>query len=331
VRVPRLYIPGLPFVLLFAAFALYSPILIEHSDLITSPRQIYVVTRVGYGLESFLSTLCVYIGFIILLFQPKQGRLRMTAFVLLAMIIIFIHGSKGQIFAFLLIWLYFVAFVRGRRFGVGRLFWLGLVSSLMLSALFYVTFPQELGEELIEAVASYSAEYTRNATLVIDDGTLDPQMGRLAAENEFYALIPRQIFPDKPRDFGYFWLANRYFPSRFQDEAGAPTFGLGALYADFGPFAIFYYALSNLLSGMALKILVTRMQQRPDAGTFILLLSFLDVPLLPTGLDTPLVVYYLIALIVKSLSPPVIERREPQPTVAEPLIRPLQGGPLTNL
>jgi hypothetical protein len=68
-RMPRIRIPGLPYVLLILAFALYAPVLVEHRELLTSPREIYALTRVGYGLESILSTFCINVGFILILFQ----------------------------------------------------------------------------------------------------------------------------------------------------------------------------------------------------------------------------------------------------------------------
>jgi hypothetical protein len=299
-RTPRIAVRGMPYIFLLLAIALYSPVLVEHPDMLLSPRDIYMVTRVGYGIESFLSTLCVYIGFILLLFRKEKNRLFDTVFVVAGTAVLYFHGSKGQFVGLLLIWLYFVAFVKGRRYGVGRLIALGLGSAALLATLFYFTFSAYFRQNLIIAIASYASEYTANATLVIDDSSLDPQLGRLSLENSIYAFIPREIFPEKRKDFGSLWLASRYYPTRYQDENGAPAFGMGFYYADFGVFAIVYYALSELLAGIVLKILVTRLQHRPDAGTFVLFLNFMDVPLVPTGIGFPLIFYYVIALVVKS-------------------------------
>jgi|SRR5579859_234977 len=301
-KAPRVAFRGMPFVFLLLAIALYSPVLFEHPNLLTSPREIYMVTRVGYGIESFLSTFCIYIGFILLLFRKEKNRLFDTVFIFAGFAILYLHGSKGQFVGLLLIWLYFVAFVKGRHFGIRRLAMLGIGSTALLAALFYFTFSAYFRQNLIVAIASYASEYTRNATLIIDDNSMEPQLGRLTLESSFYAFIPREIFPDKRKDFGALWLANRYYPSRYQDENGAPAFGLGFYYADFGAFAIVYYVLSELVAGILLKVLATRLQHRPDAGTFVLFLNFMDVPLVPTGIGFPLILYYLIALIVKSLS-----------------------------
>jgi oligosaccharide repeat unit polymerase len=292
----------MPFAFLLLAIALYSPVIIEHPTLLTSPRDIYIVTRVGYGIESFLSTLCVYIGFILLLFRKEKNRLLGSVFILASVVVLYLHGSKGQFVGLLLIWLYFAAFVKGRRFGVGRLAALGIGSTVLLATLFYFTFSAYFRQNLIVAIASYASEYTRNASLVIDDSNMEPQLGRLTLENSAYAFIPRKLFPEKRKDFGTLWLANKYYPVRYQDESGAPAFGMGFYYADFGAFAIVYYVISELFAGIFLKILATRLQRRPDAGTFVLFLDFMDVPLVPTGLGFPLILYYLIAQIVKIIS-----------------------------
>jgi hypothetical protein len=249
-RMPQIRIAGLPYILLIFACALYAPVLMEHPDLLASPREIYALTRVGYGLESILSTFCIYVGFILVLFRQDgtvRGRL---AYAVVASGILYMHGSKGQVLVLFLIWLYFSAFVQGRAFSMGRLVLLGSATTVTVITLFYLTFPDNLREDLVGSIAGYSSEYTRNAVLVIDDNTLEPQMGRLALENSFYAFIPRQLFPEKRKDFGFLWLANRYYPERFQDERGAPAFGLGLEYADFGIFTIVYYVLSQLLAGL---------------------------------------------------------------------------------
>jgi high-affinity K+ transport system ATPase subunit B len=75
------------------------------------------------------------------------------------------------------------------------------------------------------------------------------------------------------------------------------------LYADFGAFAIVYYCMASLLAGASMKVLVTRLRRRPDAGTFLLLLVFLDVGLIPTGAGgLPLILYYGLAHVANGLA-----------------------------
>lgn len=303
IRMPVLRLPGIPYGLLALAGALYAPVLVEHLDLLSSPREIYALTRTGYGVQSFLSTCLVYVGFILLLSKPQVSRGSRFLYIVAALAILYMHGSKGQIFAFFLIWLYFAAFVQRRVFDARRLVVLGIGTTILMTCLFYLTFPDSLRDDLLSSIAGYSSEYTRNATLVIDDSSLDPQYGRLMLEDNFYSFIPRAFYPDKRKDFGSLWLASHYYPARFQDERGAPAFGLGVEYADFGVFAIIYYAGVQLVFGILAKILIDALARRPNPGDFVFLLVFLDVPLIPTGTGFPLPMYYLIALLVKCLDP----------------------------
>jgi hypothetical protein len=109
------------------------------------------------------------------------------------------------------------------------------------------------------------------------------------------------LYPDKRKDFGSLWLANKYYPDRFQDDRGAPAFGLGVLYADFGLFAIVYYVVGELLTGFVLGILAATLRHSPDAGYFFLFAIFMDVPLMPTGTGFPLVIYYVLAHLMRVL------------------------------
>jgi hypothetical protein len=300
-RVPKLRLPGLPQLFLILAFALYLPVLIEYRDLLGSPREIYALTRTGYGVQSFLSTFCIYVGFILKLFSPRVTRRSILVYFALASVLLYMHGSKGPIFSLLLVWLYFAAFVQQHRFGIGRVIGLGLVSSTVLIGLFALTSSRDLQNDFFSSIAGYSSEYTRNAMIVIDDNDLILQGGRLSLENTFYSLIPREIFPDKRKDFGSLWLANKYYPERFQDERGAPAFGLGVLYADFGVFAILYYAIGEFLWGLSLGILAAELRRTRDPGNFFLFVIFMDVALIPTGTGFPLIIYYALAHLMKMI------------------------------
>jgi hypothetical protein len=303
VRTPRISVPGAPFVVLAMGVLLYAPILIRFPGLIFSPRQIYELTRSGFGIHFYLSSFAVYFGMILLFFSPKARLASISVFVLVSLILLYLHGSKGQVLNLLLIALYFLVFVKGRHFNLARLAGLGAVFGSVILGLFYLGYSEEARKDLLIEIAGY-AEYTRNAAMVIDDATLDPQMGRLAAESKIFVIVPRAVFPDKPKDYGAFWLAKRYFPDRFELDVGAPDFGLGLLYADFGVFAVVYYFVSAFLAGVVMKVLVTRLRRQPDPGTFLLLLVFLDVGVIPTGGGgVPLIFFYGLAYAANCLAP----------------------------
>jgi hypothetical protein len=301
IRTRRITVPLMPVLLLLCSLALYAPVLIEFAEFITSPREIYAATRIGYGALFFLSTFVLYFAFILLLFSGRISRTYLWLFALAALIILYLHGSKVQVLSLFLIGLYFVVFVKGRRFGFGQLLGLGAGVSAMVLTLFYLTFPATMREDFVLSLASY-AEATRFGAKVMDDPTLQPQLGRLALESNFYGVVPRALVPDKPRDFGTFWLTSRYAPERFEAATGSPDFGLGVPYADFGVFAIVYHVLGQLLAGILLKVLVTRLRLQPDAGTFVLFLVFMGVPLIPTGSGVPLILYFALAHVAKVFS-----------------------------
>jgi hypothetical protein len=302
VKVPRIRIPGAPFFLLGLAVLLYAGVLIKFPSLLVSPRQIYELTRSGFGLQFFLSAFAVYFGLILLLFSPRTNKALAVIFTLVSLLVLYLHGSKGQLLNFFLVVLYFLVFVAGKRFDFKRVVGLAMGTICLISSLFYITSYGSEIPDLVLDMANY-AEYTRNAAMIIDDQTLAPQMGRLAAESKLYIMVPRALFPDKPKDYGGFWLVKRYYPNKFELDAGAPDFGLGFLYADFGAFAIVYYCMASLLAGASMKVLVTRLRRRPDAGTFLLLLVFLDVGLIPTGAGgLPLILYYGLAHVANGLA-----------------------------
>lgn len=300
-KIPKLKLPGMPYLMLTLAALLYAPILIEYSRFLTNPRQIYTLTRTGYGTEFFLSSFAVYLALIMLLFSGTRRRGLKALFVIVAIVLLGLHGSKGQVLNFLLIGLYFAVFVRQARFSFARMAAVVSVVSAVILVLFYITFSGAVRDDLLGAIAGYS-DYTRNAMLVMDDGTLPLQDGRLTLEEAAYSLVPRALFPNKPKDFGALWLAERYFPTRFEGDAGAPAFGIGVGYADFGLFSIVYYAVCWMISGMFMRVLVARLRARPDAGTFVLLLVMLEVPLIPAGAAVPLLAYYLCAVGVRCVS-----------------------------
>jgi hypothetical protein len=300
-RIPKLVIPGAPYLVLLAGLALYTPILIKYSQYISDPRRIYALTRTGYGLEFFLSSFAIYLALVLLLFSGKRHTPLRFLFMGIASLLLYLHGSKGQVLYFFLILLYFVVFVKQVRFGPARMMTVvaGLVAVII--ALFYLTFSPAGRADFLESIAGYS-DYTRNAMLVIDDPRLPIQYGRLTFQESAYALVPRTLFPEKPRNFGALWLAQRYFPERYAADTGAPAFGIGVGYADFGYLAFIYYAVTWMVAGMFMKVLVTRLKERPDAGTFVLLLVMLQVPLIPAGAKVPLLAYYMCALGVRCIS-----------------------------
>src|SRR4029077_14058034 len=96
------------------ACAVYAPVLFEFREFLLSPRQIYELTRTGYGPETFVSSTLAYLGIIFILFTRRS--VFMKAFVITAAsVLIAFHGSKGQILNVLLLLLLFQVYVRRKK------------------------------------------------------------------------------------------------------------------------------------------------------------------------------------------------------------------------
>jgi hypothetical protein len=268
---------------LLSAYLLYLPILIEYKEFILSPRDIYTHTRTGYGLQFFLSTTLVYIAFILYLFKENRRCYGIYIFSILCIFILLMHGSKIQILALAFIYLFYLVYVKQKVYTFFTFVFYGSVFTIMVAVLFYVTLPATMKINFIKGVSAYSS-YTRNAMLVIDSD-MKPQMGRLTAESQIFSRVPRAIYPDKPKDFADFYLAKVFFREWFEADTGSPSFGMvGRPYADFGIFAIFYIVFVSFITGVLLKMFMTRLRRYRNPFDFILVLFFSGVGLIPLGI-----------------------------------------------
>jgi hypothetical protein len=66
-------------------------------------------------------------------------------------------------------------------------------------------------------------------------------------------------------------------------DEGAPDFGIGVQYADFGAFAIVYLALFAMLRGWLARIFVTRLDRSRHPADFLLLAFMAGLSVLPVG------------------------------------------------
>lgn len=273
----------LPWALVLLGIALYTPILIEFSGLWLHPREIYIQTRTGYGVWFFGSSFAVNLAFVIYLFKSEKTRLGTITFFSCCAIIIFLHGSKGQIVTLLMIWVLYRIYVDGKSLTARRALLTGGMIALILFAAFAMfQSTVENIQDLLESLLRYS-DYTQNAMIVIDDTNVDRHWGKLLLENEFYSRVPRAIVPDKPKNFGEFSLAERYYPDWFDSDTGSPSFGIGFQYADFGPFTIFLLMAWYALTAWLAKSLIAILRLRPHPSYFIVLLLFCGIEMMPLG------------------------------------------------
>jgi hypothetical protein len=291
-RVPPLKLPFMapqgagnplaPYLVLAAAIALYLPVLLEFRSDLATPRLIYEQTRSGYGVYFFLSTTLCYMALILLLFKRRLRKLELTLFVIVCLVFLWLHGSKNQMLLVFFILSAHWVYVRKQRISLARFAVFGAFLVAVGGALFLLTNPVLLlGNEGLQGIAGYS-DYTRNGMLVIDSD-LGPLYGKLTLEQEIYSRIPRQLFPNKPNDFGALYLAAHFYPDAFNRDNGAPAFSFGTALADFGVLALPIWMFANLLAGILLKIFVTGVRRYADPGNFTLTLFASGLTLIPVS------------------------------------------------
>lgn len=286
----------IPWIFLGLAFLLYLPILIEFKDSLLDPRYIYEQTRTGYGIQFFGSALLTNCALLLFLLSARRFHF---IFIVLLIGFTLLKGSKGQILTGVLIYVIWAVYVLRKRFDVKRTIVGAALVSTMLAGSFVLNYRGEI-DSLVLTVASYS-DYNRNASMILEDQGAPIYYGQLNFENIIYSKIPRALWPDKPKNFGAFLLAETYYPFLFELDQGAPSFGIGIYFADFGTLAYFFIAGANFFTGRMLRYFTTLCERHASVFSFIMLLFFADVTLLPVGVGYFLFEYLLLAACLQKL------------------------------
>lgn len=276
---PRDIVPApMPWLLLAAAFVLYLPIFIEFKDSLLDPRYIYEQTRTGYGIQFFGSALLTNCALILFLLSKRRYHF---LFIILLIGFTLSKGSKGQVLTDILIYVVWSIYVLGKRFGIRKTLFASIGLSVFLSAVFVLNFRGEI-DSLPLTIASYS-DYNRNAALIIEDRNAPLYYGRLCFEDFVFSKIPRVLWENKPKDFGSFLLAENYFPQLFAMDQGAPSFGIGVYFADFGSMAYLVIFLIYFSSGRLLRYFIRLCERDRSVFSFVMTLFCAGVTLLPVG------------------------------------------------
>lgn len=308
----------MPYLFMIASILVFLPVLIEFSEFILSPRQIYIRTRTGYGHLYFVSNALLFIGFVLILFKKSQFRFEKSIFFVVATGLCWLHGSKGTAITMIYMAMMFWVYVEGKKAGFFKSLLYAGSFAVALSAMFYFFSAREEGEQLnlVYGMATY-ADYTRHTMMLIDD---DPELtwGRLTAETAIYGRIPRVLYPAKPKDWGPFYLAKKYFPNWFEKESGSPSFGiLGVPYSDFGYLSIVYLALWSAITGILASLFVLRLQRYRSPPDFIMLLFFCNVVVIPSGSGYILPEHFVLALLLSVILSMKLTRRAVLPVRTE--------------
>lgn len=271
----------LPYGLLLLAVALYLPVIYEFRALLATPRAIYMATRLGYGVYWVLSATLCYLAFISLLLKRHSSSIEISVFALLCALVLWFQGSKYHLLILLFIYVMYRVYLKRERVSLWRFsIFAGLMAAIGFG-LFFIVNPELVMEDGLLHLSEYSS-YSRNGMLVIDSD-LGPLYGRLMLETQLFARIPRPLMPDKPTDWGAFYLAKHFYPEAYEANTGAPDFGYGVMFADFGVFTLFVVLLTGFVDGYLLRIFVNGTLRYRQPGYFILLLFGAGVQLVPIG------------------------------------------------
>jgi hypothetical protein len=304
------------------AVLLFIPILLEFREYIFDPRRIYEETRTGFGGGYYLSSTAAFLAAILALFS-NQSRLKKILLLSASAFILFLHGSKGQVFNLLLLVILFEIYVKHRKLKLLPALMAGLGIAVVLVGLFAATMVLGGPMEAVETVSQYS-DYTRNAMLVIDSN-MPLEYGRLTWESNVMALVPRAIMPNKPKDYGAFYLDAEFFPGSMDRDQGVPAFGIGVQYADFGWMAIVYLALFAALRGWLARVFVDRLGQTRHPADFIMIAFLADIALFPIGIGWPFPETLLVAMGLRFLSSIGANKVYRERVVARPRVLPHPG------
>lgn len=239
-----------------------------------SRRQIYEVTRVGYGHLYYVAGSFLTLFLLCGLFTFKRKWLVLV----IAAICSLPFGNKTRLFsvfnAALLYYLYFHPVrhrLRAPRYTIGIVG--GLLSSVV--GMFWLTSHDLDPLKLIQFVAGFGLETQVNFS-VLSNRFLSyfPNghfYGRIFFEDNFINVIPRVLWPGKPLYFGSLHLSQSIYPVLTEADRGAPTFGhFGQPYADFGILGLIQVALQQGILGDLLGRYETRSKQL-DLRSFLAL------------------------------------------------------------
>lgn len=295
----------LAWLLLIAAWLAYAPILIEFRAYVFEPRRIYELTRTGYGLYTFGSSLLTFCAYIV--FQMSSRR-RAALFYVAVLSLIILKGSKGQFVILASIFIISRVYLQGLKYSLSRSSIYIIITAVLGLYVFALNFRGDI-DNIFVSISEYS-DYNRNGSLVVDSDTFGSYGGKLTAEMQWIPKVPRAVWPAKPKAFGEFRLAAQYFPQWFLLDQGSPSFGIGIYFADFGWWAFLVYPIIQYICGLLLGFFLSKLTSEPNVFYFVMSVYISGNNLLASGAGNYLIehaiigVALLIALDLMRKAPP---------------------------
>ena len=286
-------------IILGISYFIYSPVIIEYYDYIVDPREIYIRTRTGYGLYYFLSIATANLSFICFLFTKEKNKIKSIIYLILYTFNLYLHGSKGVLITPIFIYILYLVCLKSIKFNLINSFKFLIIIFSSAIILFSITLPETMRDNLLIGILNYS-DYNRNMEKLIVD-PIPPTYGKLTIENNILSLIPRIIYPEKPKNFGSFYLSEIYYPEWFYMDSGSPAFGNGTYFSDFGYYFFLYLAIVSFIFGYLLRLFFNSTKKFKTIFYFIIYLALAWSPIIDTAVGSPLIPNLLVTLLLAIL------------------------------
>ncbi|KLV66330.1 oligosaccharide repeat unit polymerase [Citrobacter sp. MGH106] len=268
------------FLFTIMSIVFYLPVILEFKDLLLQPRRIYEQTRTGYGVYFYTSIVLSQIALLFSFYLLNKKTLYSSIIIISNVLLILIHGNKGPLIIAFVSYLMFQSYVLRKEIKIKYL----LIACGFLAALvsLFFIYTYDNNNNVFINMAYYS-DYTRNAVLLMTkDWSFE--YGRLMLESEIYSRIPRALLPSKPEDFGYLYIAKVLYPIEFYRNQGAPAFGYGEYYADFGLYTPLYLAISGAVKGVIAKYFHNMLLKDNNIYVFIPFIFSCGVGIIPVSM-----------------------------------------------
>jgi hypothetical protein len=205
-----------------------------------NPREGYQLYRLGSGQYWALSVTFLSLSFSFLMLRQSTFFFRIVFFLIYAYFA-FLLGSKGLlieyfIFLMLILWLFKDKYIN-------KIIIIG--TPIIITGLLY-NFYVSVSEFNIDSLASYFSYYTNSGMYLKEylDNKIQLYYGKIFL-SDFWSLVPRSIYPNKPFAYGIV-LINEYFFPGAAEQTNTPAFGGPiAYFADFGIFGVIIFTLLN--------------------------------------------------------------------------------------
>lgn len=239
---------------------------------------------------SFYAIIKVLLLFLVIFLFTKNRRFTLHSFALL--IILCLTGSKMAIFSTAII----VATLWEEYRKMNYKYLILLSTFLFFIMIIYHFLQSSYVSEnttALDTALSYFDVY-RQQTLALNmfvEGKINYFHGDISLSS-WYKIIPRFLWADKPKDFGFALLNYKIYPE-YAANGYMPSFGLAYTFADFGFFSII---ISGLLVGFA-KNYFYNIFYRTSKNVVAFLLYALDIDII---LIIMFIFYYFISKISKN-------------------------------